>query len=506
MKRAADFVDYIRGRFKDAYEVANADSEPQHTQYSMFTRVATTKVKNINSYEHFREIGVSFFELPYDRLIAKIAWEMEDVPETARLVGVESVADLVGLLEAASLCESQSGHYKKEKRVVYSSMLCLSHAMTAMRLSSQGLLSQDPHSRCADANECISPGLRSLSKYAIRYTEALDKAIFHKHRRKFNNWLLIFYSLCIHSHVRRALMVLEQRRRNHFIGMMASGGWQVPSPPLASAAYLQDAVFVFQEISMQRRGNLASQIRNSRAQPSVYLQQPQPRRTTRLSSSSTAHPPQTWEKWHQEGVVQYLGRIFDISRVLNTNVNNTNEMNQQQLLPTMHHQLRSEDARHQQETETGIVDVDADSDPESDSDVTINDSSMAVGGNTGEVDMPAELTFVNASVGNDTSFNSNFNEHMVPMETEDCPPFFPSHAPSPAPSNWSMTSFEPDSTAPSFLDSEWTASSFSPTASYAGSLAQSRQDDMDFGIFDLDSNGFSQDSFHFYPRGQSNLN
>lgn len=446
----------------------------------------TTKVENINYFEPFKDLaGIRITELPYDGLISRIVWELEDNLEAAGLIGLGLVEDLVGFLEAASLCESQYGHYKQERRLVYNSMWCLSYCLETLRLSSHGLLNPQPHSHCDGAGQCVSPGLRGLSRYAFRYFEALDKAIFHRDRRKSHNWLLIFYSLRIQCYVRRALMVLEQRQQPDPMGSWASN----------ASWYLWDAVVLFREISMQNRGKLAAKIRDSRAQPSVYLQQPQQRRSAWAGSSTSS--PQSWEEWHEEGVITHLERIFGIPAITNTANHAPPTMHQQTAHPSTHRQVSVQGIHHLETPNHD--DVDFNSDNESDSDSDSDSKVTVVGSPSATILQPAPLAFAGASA---SANNRDDNEIAMQMYCPTSPSSpFPRETPTPVPSDWSVTSFDPNSAAASF---QWTDAAFSPTASDTASMTTSRLsfletmwDDCDFNALQFD-NTLTPNDCHFY--------
>jgi len=280
----------------------NADlSTARVRSHLIFFRVVNIQVPGIRKAEfdllEQMELLNPSLELPYDEVIAKIVWEMEDNPQAKQVTGIESLEDLVGLLEAAAVCEAKSGHHEELRRLVFPSMCCLHHILEALRLSSHDLLIAKPHAYCAEANMCVSPGLRSLTKHVHRYTKALNTALFHKKKGKNNNWLLIFYSLCIQCYVRRVLMAIEARE-------LDAKGPGIPRGGLESETYLRDAIFLFREMSLQSRGKLARTVRNSGAKPSLYLGQQQ---------SNGSETKNTWEKWHEEGIVGYIGRIFDLT-------------------------------------------------------------------------------------------------------------------------------------------------------------------------------------------------
>ena len=315
-------ADLLTRAEKRQYQAVSQFKRPEYvvgSNDSIFCRVVNIEVPNIRVFVDpiepilvemgvlLRPISRPQHGLPYDELIVSIVWEFVDNP-AAQLTGVGAVEDLVALLEAASLCEARWGSNDRTNRLVYNSMCCLLHCMQALRLSADGLLAVDAdpaHAHCAEAQECRSPAFHGITKYALRYAEALTTALFNKRRTKDKNWLLVFYSLYIQGYVRRALIALEQRLQPVELsdgGMEVEGGAQ----RLRSANYLQTAVFWFGKFSMQGRGTLVKSIQNERPEPSVYLQKPP------HSSQAEDDSGSSWQQWRNEGASQFLGRIYQI--------------------------------------------------------------------------------------------------------------------------------------------------------------------------------------------------
>lgn len=229
-------------------------------------------------------------KLPYHRHIIQIVWELTDCPHIAPLMGVTVVEELVALLEAASACEARFGRWNVEKRLVYTSMLCLLYCARAIRLSSLGLMMFGPHSLCPPST-CISPAFADINKYVSLYVQILSSAIFNSTKRTQDSaGLLVFYSFCIQNHVRHALISLEQ-------------SWQHIVPkPLTASNYLHAAISLFQQISAQNQGNeLADQVRRADPAPSLFL-----------GTQQLAALGGNWQKWQREGINGYLGRIFEL--------------------------------------------------------------------------------------------------------------------------------------------------------------------------------------------------
>jgi len=276
---------------------------------SLLCRVVNTKPPYFKFDDALRDVGIipPSARIPYDSTITSIVWGLEDSPEVAQLTGVRSAEELVALFEAASLCEAKScGHYEQRRLLVYNSMRCLMHCINALRLSVRGLLATDPHAHCAQASTCISPAFRGLTRYALRYAEALNMALFHKKKGRSGNWLPAFYSLCIQQYVRRGFISLEERLRPL---EPSTGGIDGRNTPYRSASYLQEAASLFGTISIQNGSKLAKKIHDLRPAPSVYLQvTPNPSRAAGGSSSAEV----AWQTWRGEGVYEFVQRIFQV--------------------------------------------------------------------------------------------------------------------------------------------------------------------------------------------------
>lgn len=309
----AEHLGCARQRRRQTFDqIKGPEDDEARSNRGILATIINTDVEDIKSVkliEAMADTGILERRpsVPYDDLIAKIVWELEDSPEAAKLTGVGAVEDLVALLEAACICEVQSVHDDRIIRLVLSSMNCLLRCLEALRLSTYGLLAANAHAHCAQAGGCLSPALRGLRRDTLKYVEALTMALFHKDRTKHSNWLLAFYSLCVQSHVRCALMSLEERLRSPELlsaSSMEVEGW---TWPLCSASYLQTAVFLFGHISTQGKGTLAGKILNSRPNPSVYLQ-----RLHNPSPAGGSSRSMGWQRWREEGVTEFLGRIFQI--------------------------------------------------------------------------------------------------------------------------------------------------------------------------------------------------
>jgi len=280
---------------------------------SVLFKVVKAKVQEAKVMRPFEVTGLIQPDDAHCEVIISILWELEDNLDAARLLDIGSVADLAALLETASQCEIAWGRANNKVRIVYIALQCLRSCLEAVRLLVAGALpttspppvgaADEIHAHCAQANECIVPGLRNLGKYAPRYVEVLTTELFSRSNDRSHNWLLVFYSLCIQGYVRRGLMLLEEKRRS----LMPGPGPGTMQPDSSSARqYLQKAVCLFGHISERGKGKLGKKIREARAKPSAYAHLHLSPHPTRPGGGGS------WETWHEEGFLEYLARVFEL--------------------------------------------------------------------------------------------------------------------------------------------------------------------------------------------------
>ncbi|KAM7197448.1 hypothetical protein V8F20_006593 [Naviculisporaceae sp. PSN 640] len=273
------------------------DIEMRDPGRPLFWSVVNTTVPNINRFSPggFEDMGLTYTKVTYDVLIMSIVWELENNPRAAHLMGIGSVAHLVAFLEAACLCESRFGHYEPTNRLVYAAMRLVLYCLEALRLLDNNLLAANTHAYCTEANKCICPAFHGITKYGERYADLLTKALFSKKRDGTNIWTLVFYSLCLQAHVRRALMALE--------GGLVDLGRQAVSD--RTHTYLHNAITLFEQISLQKDRKLAIKVCTALAQvqPSIYLRE-----------ANARDIEIGWENWRNEqhNMPRYLRSIFTV--------------------------------------------------------------------------------------------------------------------------------------------------------------------------------------------------
>jgi hypothetical protein len=306
------------GRIKDSG--GNAEDEKNR---SLLVRVVTTEIKDLRGYVYSLGEGKYDYDFPYDEIIRKILWELVDNPNAADIIGVDDTEDLVALMETASRCEAkfrewgtkvscasnvirEYGAYHQQKRLVYQSLRCLRDCLEAIRLLTSDVLTLSAHIYCKPP-KCASPGLAGLSERLPRYIDCLTSALLRKKRDEDDDWLMLFYSLCIQSYVRRGLIKLSESWHQHDMG-------NGPASP-GCADYLHTAVTLFSQVSSQNKGKLATKIKKSPAQASVYVG------VSSLGNLSSVplHQPRAaggttwaWDQWREDGVERHLKRIYDM--------------------------------------------------------------------------------------------------------------------------------------------------------------------------------------------------
>ncbi|KAK0642196.1 hypothetical protein B0T16DRAFT_394343 [Cercophora newfieldiana] len=203
-------------RHHDVYEAkafgrTTSDDDPYRR---ILLKVATTDIKDLRGFVYNLGNDRFAYDFPYDALILKIVWELVDNRAAAKIIGIEDAEDLVAMLESASRCEAKFRKWETKRRLVYSAMNCLKDCLEAIRLctSEPSLLTTAAHAHCTSA-ECTSPGLDGLSKRLPKYADFLTSALLRKKRDEDDDWLVVFYSLCIQGYIRRGLVELERAQK-----------------------------------------------------------------------------------------------------------------------------------------------------------------------------------------------------------------------------------------------------------------------------------------------------
>ncbi|KAK3372670.1 hypothetical protein B0H63DRAFT_497059 [Podospora didyma] len=143
----------------------------------------------------------------YADLIPTIAWELAENNILLPLLEIRSWDAFMEMLETASIYESEIG----QTSLVMISLICLRHCFEALRLHSADLLNPRAHVSCR-AGQCQVHYIRDLSLSVTAYIDELSSVIFNKDNMRDRRWWLsTFYSLCIQSHVRHAVIAIEKQ-------------------------------------------------------------------------------------------------------------------------------------------------------------------------------------------------------------------------------------------------------------------------------------------------------
>ncbi len=181
------------------------------------------------------------------------------------------------------------------------SIICLRYCLDGLRLCAAGLLTPELHSTCRP-DRCSIDCLRDLCFHIYTYIEELSMMMFKKvNLRDRRWWLSTFYSLCVQSYVRRALLVLEQQLTSH-----ASD-----DADLNSEQYLHLITVLFIAVSFQYDPLSNGRLQQTLADDSTST----PETTLPELYLASASKVCGVESWPQEGIkssYQFLTRMFNI--------------------------------------------------------------------------------------------------------------------------------------------------------------------------------------------------
>ncbi|KAL5319024.1 hypothetical protein ACEPPN_014094 [Leptodophora sp. 'Broadleaf-Isolate-01'] len=154
---------------------------------------------------------------PLNECILAIAWELFDYPFSC--FDITETGDLGGL-----------------DQLIAQSLICLRSCLEALRIKASGFLGKQRHVSC-NSGLCKFECLEYVKLNISLYFDELSRVFFKKEnmRNKTTWWLSAFYSFCIQSFVRRALLELEKE--------------SLVFATLASRDYLRDPVQLFVAIS-----------------------------------------------------------------------------------------------------------------------------------------------------------------------------------------------------------------------------------------------------------------
>ncbi|KAK3986366.1 Fez family zinc finger protein 2 [Cladorrhinum sp. PSN332] len=237
--------------------------------------------------------------ITYTELIAIIAWELSENQGLLSILEIRSWESFMGMLETACIYESEVG----QTSLVISSMVCFRHCLEALRLHSAQLLSPGAHKDCG-GGRCQVECIQSLSLRLSAYVDELSSVIFNKENMRDRKWWLsTFYSLCIQSYVRHALIIIERQLRFRSTD-------DVAAEDLTATQYLHLATVLFTAASAKYDPLLGGRLQYALTENSVI-----PETSVPELHHSSARVAFEVDKWADGGIrtpYQFLRRLLQI--------------------------------------------------------------------------------------------------------------------------------------------------------------------------------------------------
>jgi hypothetical protein len=237
--------------------------------------------------------------MTYMEMIATIAWELAENHTVLPLLEMKSWEEFMNMLETACIYESEVG----QTSLVMISMVCLRHCLEALRLHSAGLLVEEEHIDCKPGL-CQVQCIQDLSYYVEAYVTELSSVVFNKENMRDRRWWLsTFYSLCIQSYVRHALVAIEKQLR-------FGSTEDVSAEDLTGTQYLHLAAILFTAASAKYDPLLGGRLQYALTENSVI-----PETSVPELHHSSARAACEVDKWPEAGVktsYQFLRRLLQI--------------------------------------------------------------------------------------------------------------------------------------------------------------------------------------------------
>ncbi|KAM7213541.1 Fez family zinc finger protein 2 [Rhypophila decipiens] len=236
--------------------------------------------------------------LSYSDLIATIAWELAENETALPLLEIKSWKALMTMLETACIYEAEVG----QTELVMISMICLRQCLQALRLISADLLHASAHEDCTA--HCEVHYIRELLACVRAYIDELSGVIFNKENMRDRRWWLsTFYSLCIQSYVRHALLAIEKQ-------LCFPDVDDVPPEDLTSTQYLHLAGVLFTAASAKYDPLLGGQYQYALTDNSVIPETSIPE--LHHASVRAACEVDTWGEAGIKSSYQFLRRLLQI--------------------------------------------------------------------------------------------------------------------------------------------------------------------------------------------------
>lgn len=189
--------------------------------------------------------------IPLEDYVQIAVWELGHSPSSQSILRGKTLEELVILLRSAALCQVKIGNVscscslnqqwctnggQSKEQLISRSLICLTSALEVMRIQNSTYIDGFGHQSC-ETSSCRIECIKKLDLSLKQYLDELSHVFFLKENmRNIKSWWLSgFYSLCIQSVVRQALIKIETYN--------SSTGWG--SRHAAPKQFLQLAVRLF---------------------------------------------------------------------------------------------------------------------------------------------------------------------------------------------------------------------------------------------------------------------
>ncbi|KAK4183042.1 Fez family zinc finger protein 2 [Podospora australis] len=246
-----------------------------------------------------REFSCEGKTFTYTELIAIIAWEISENQGLLLLLEVRSWEGFMEMLETACIYEAEVG----QTSLVIMSLICLRHCLEGLRLHSGSLLSPGSHDECS-ASQCQVECIRSLYLRLSGYLDELSSVMFHKENMRDRRWWLsTFYSLCIQSYVRHALIAIEKQ-------LLFKSVDDVPAEDLSTTQYLHLAAVLFTAASAKYDPLIGGRLQYALTEDAVIPETSVPELAH--SAARTAFEVNSWADAGIRTSYQFLRKLLQI--------------------------------------------------------------------------------------------------------------------------------------------------------------------------------------------------
>ncbi|KAK5656447.1 hypothetical protein OQA88_4829 [Cercophora sp. LCS_1] len=270
------------------------------TRKSFVSFVETGRYRNTESLQ--KSLVLEEESVVYSELIAAIGWELAENSGVLQVLEIKSWEEFMNMLEIACIYESEVG----QTSLVMMSMVCLRHCLEALRLHSAGLLVEDEHVDC-QPGLCHVQCIQDLSYYVEAFIRELSSVVFNKENMRDRRWWLsTFYSLCIQSYVRQALIAIETQ-------LCFASADDVPAEDLTATQYLHLAAVLFTAASAKYDPLLGGRLQYAITESSIIPETNVPE--LHHSSARVACEVARWPEVGVKNSYQFLRKLLQIGSV-----------------------------------------------------------------------------------------------------------------------------------------------------------------------------------------------